>query len=191
MLSSSATQTSAALGQFSAFAKAFADSMTPRGDLNGDGKITLGEIKSFSYQRTAQFLAQAHISDRQDSLVTWSPSLPADTVLAVASKSAVASTDPVTPLKGKATRYVGSEDLAGYGKLAFFLYPGSRAVMVDARDSVEGTWQQSGNQYTIAFFNGAVIYHGTLNGTTLSGTASGPGARQRGRHSWNWSTTAR
>ncbi len=185
MFSSNATQTSSALGQFSAFAKAFADAMTPSGDLNRDGKVTLGEIQSYSQKRTDQLLAQSRINNPQQTIVAWSPSISRETPFAATSKLAK---DPVTTTlpTGNATRYVGSETLAGYGKLSFSLYPGGRTVMVDAMNTAEGTWQQNGNQYTFTFFTGSVIYQGTLNGATLSGSASSPGARTEERKTWNW-----
>lgn len=188
LLSSSSEQTSAALGNFSAFAKAFADSMTASGDLNRDGKITLAEIKDYSYKRTAQLLAQARITDRQDSIVAWSPSLSGNTLLGATQK--VQGGPAVVPLAGKATNWAGTENLAGYGKLSFAMYPGGRAVMTDAKDTVEGTWTKTGNQITLAFFNNSVIYAGTLNGATLSGTASSPGPRMEARRTWNFSVKA-
>ena len=184
MLSSSAEQTSAALGNYSAFAKAFADAMTPSGDLNRDGKITLGEIKEYSSRRTAQLLAGARLTARQDSSVTWSPSFSKDTLLGATQKL---QADPVkAPLTGKATQWAGTETLAGFGKLSFAMYPGGRAVMVDAANTTEGTWEKNDKQITLSFFNQAVVYIGTVNGATLSGTASSPAARMDARKTWNW-----
>jgi Caspase domain len=75
MLSSSAEQTSNALGNYSAFAKAFSDAMTGQADVNHDGLITLQEIRNYTYRRTTQLLKQNHNSGRQDSVVAWSPSM--------------------------------------------------------------------------------------------------------------------
>jgi hypothetical protein len=184
MLSSSATQTSAALGQYSAFAKAFADSMTASGDLNRDGRVTLDEIQTYSFRRTAQLLNQSRNQGRQDSIVAWSPSISKDTPFAVTgTPTTVAAKAPT----GNAKRWAGTESLAGYGKLSFALYPGGRAVMIDAKNTVEGTWQQTDNQVSLTFFDGSVVYSGTVNDSTMSGTATAPGARMDQRRSWTWS----
>ncbi len=190
MVSSSATQTSAALGQHSAFAKALADSMTNMGDLNKDGKITISEIQSASAKRTAQLLAQSRITDKQDTAVAWSPSISKDMLLAATIKSTIV--DPVKPPPtGVAQVYAGTESLAGFGKVQFSIYPDGRVLMVDARDTVEGVWQKSDQLITLAFFNGSVVYTGTFNGATLSGTATGPSSRQNAKKSWTWTTTQR
>ena len=83
MLSSSPDQLSNALGNFSAFAKAFADGMTGQADLNHDGRITLQEMRSFTRGRTAQLLKQANNSGRQDSVVSWSPSFSGEQTIGV------------------------------------------------------------------------------------------------------------
>src|SRR5207302_1506297 len=70
------------------------------------------------------------------------------------------------------TVWSGSERLSGYGKLSFRLRANNRATMHDARDTMEGTWHHSGSQVTLRFDDGRVVYRGTLNGDTLSGSAS-------------------
>jgi uncharacterized caspase-like protein len=82
MLSSSATELSNALGNYSAFAKAFADGMSGQADLNHDGRITLEELRTYTARRTAQLLKQNHNNGRQDSVVSWSPSLSGNVALA-------------------------------------------------------------------------------------------------------------
>jgi hypothetical protein len=81
---------------------------------------------------------------------------------------------------------VGTETLPGYGKLSFKTYKNGRAVMVDAKSTTEGIWRKQGNQFTLSFADGAVVYTGTLNGATLSGTATSPAARQEAVRSWTW-----
>ena len=80
-----------------------------------------------------------------------------------------------------------TETLPGYGKLSFALYSNGRAVMTDANSTAEGLWRQQGDQYTLSFENGAVVYTGALNGATLSGSATSPSARQEGLKTWTWS----
>lgn len=184
MLSSAANQTSAALGNYSAFAKALADAMTPSGDLNKDGKVTVSEIQVYSPKRTAQLLFESRMPSKQDSIVTWSPSISKDTPFAATVKLTADPAKP--PPAGTPTRWAGTETLAGFGKLSFALYPDGRAIMVDAKETTEGIWQRNDNQFTLSFYNGSVIYTGTLNGATLSGAATSPSARMDARKSWTW-----
>ncbi len=186
MLSSAADQTSAALGNYSAYAKAFADSMAGGADLNKDTKITLGEIQIYSKKRTGDLLASARSPNKQDPVVTWSPSLSKDATFAFAGKTTV---DVAKALpKDAPKRFEGTETLAGYGKLSFAIHAKGRVVMTDAKSTSEGIWQLQDNQYTLSFANGAVVYTGTLKGAVLSGTATSPGARQDEMKTWNWTT---
>jgi hypothetical protein len=75
----------------------------------------------------------------------------------------------------------GSENLDGFGALKFEFFPGGKVVMTDAKDRVDGTYTLNGGQVRLAFFNGTVIYSGTVNGPQLSGTAS------NGKSNWAWS----
>jgi TPR repeat protein len=87
-------------------------------------------------------------------------------------------------LPHRAGQWEGSETLAGFGKLSFTMLPKGKAVMDDARESTEGSWRQEGDQFTLTF-GGRVVYTGTLQGGTLSGTAS------NGKAKWNWTVRAR
>jgi uncharacterized caspase-like protein len=82
-LSSSASQESQALGQYSAFAKAFADGMAGKADLNHDGAITLRELASYSHRHTYELLRQAKNNSRQDSVMVWSSSFSPNMPLAL------------------------------------------------------------------------------------------------------------
>lgn len=171
MMSSSASQTSAALGQYSAFAKAFVDSMK-NGDLNHDKAITVGEIRQYSYKHTYELLRQRNMNDKQDSQVAWSPSISSNMPLAMLKRS---TSGPVVTNPGTTvslpTQWVGTENLAGFGKLAFHLHNGGKVTMTDTAGSSEGTWHRAGQQITLRFSNGRVVYSGMLNGSNLSGTA--------------------
>lgn len=184
MLSSAPHQESTAMGNFSAYAKAFADTMAGGGDLNRDSKITLGEIEFYSKKRTADLLAAARVPRRQDAIVTWSPSLSKETTLGYTGKA------PVEVAKALPTeaprRFVGTETLPGYGALSFALYSNGRAVMVDAKSTTEGIWRQQGDQFTLAFANGSIVYTGVQNGAVIAGTATSPSVRQQAMESWNW-----
>lgn len=82
LLSSSKSQTSAALGQYSAFAKAFVDGLAGKGDLNNDGTVTLAEIGRYAHLRTHSLLKDRKIKSTQDSQTFWSPSIPDNMPLA-------------------------------------------------------------------------------------------------------------
>ena len=75
-------QESANAGENGAFSKAFVEALTPVGDLDGDGKITLGEVAKFATKRTSELLEPS--KHKQDSAVVWFGSLSKDTPLAVA-----------------------------------------------------------------------------------------------------------
>ena len=180
MLSSSASQTSTALGKYSAFAKAFADSMVA-GDLNRDGAITIDEIRRDAFQRTHNLIKQHGMSAKQDSEVSWSPSLNGNLVVARISGGNVPQPQPQPTL---ARTWTGSESLQGFGRLSFELHNGGRAVMHDAAGTTQGVWQQSGNQITLQFDNGRIVYTGMMQGNTILGTA------RNDRTSWNFSVTA-
>lgn len=186
MLSSAADQTSTALGSYSAYAKAFADTMAGAGDLNRDTKITLGEIQAYSNQRTHELLVSSRSGSKQDSIVTWSPSFTKDAVLGHAGKNVVVAAAKPLPAE-RPVRWVGNENLPGFGKLAFNMYSNGRVVMEDAKSTSDGSWRREDNHYTLTFSNGAVVYTGTLNGNVLAGDATSPRTRQEGVRSWNWS----
>jgi hypothetical protein len=122
-------------------------------------------------------LRQNHNNAKQDSTILWSKSMTANTPLALLHGR------PSTPVQTTASQignWTGSETLADYGKLTFQMSSGGRAVMRDAKETSEGTWQQSGNQVTLRFYNGRVVYTGTVNGSNLSGSAN------NGRTQWNF-----
>jgi hypothetical protein len=74
----------------------------------------------------------------------------------------------------------GSETLAGYGKLTFALHQDGKATMYDAKDTVQGTWSQNGNQVTIQV---GAVYEGTISGSILSGQGTGNASP------WNFTVT--
>lgn len=88
-----------------------------------------------------------------------------------------------TPKKGTlaGTAWSGRETLVGFGPLTFEFEEGNNVTMIDARDTVPGTYKRNGAVITLSFDNGQVIYSGRINGKTMSGTARNP------RTTWNWS----
>lgn len=165
LLSSRSDQTSAALGQYSAYAKSVVDALAGPADRDGDGFITLGELRHYAYHHTHELRRQHGISPKQDSESAWSPSISDTFRLAAVPQARI---------------WVGGEDLSGYGKLAFHIYPNGWAVMVDSRGRWDGTWQHKDKTVILRFFNNTVVYTGKIALNTVSGTA------QNGRTSWTW-----
>ncbi len=69
-------------------------------------------------------------------------------------------------------RWVGSEDLKGYGQLVMELQDGGIAFMIDKDGRNQGTWGVQGNAVTLTFYKGTVAYRGTLAGNAITGTAN-------------------
>jgi len=78
------------------------------------------------------------------------------------------------------TTWVGSETLENYGRLEFRFSSDTQVTMIDAKETVPGTYMRNGNQITMTFFDGEVVYTGTVSGQTMSGTARNPGS------TWSW-----
>ncbi|SRR6266545_2957104 len=185
MLSSMPSQTSAALGQYSAFARAVVEGLAGEADMDGDGFVTLKELRLFAYERTYQLLKQRGLKVDQDGECHWSLSL-SDGMRLTKAGPRVAARPPETPptaTNSPTTDWVGSEDLGGYGRLAFRFLSSKRVVMIDSDGKTEGKWSQKGSQVTLSFDAGQLVYTGTFNGPTLSGTAS------NGRTTWNWTVS--
>lgn len=75
--------------------------------------------------------------------------------------------------------WVGTEDLPGYGRLEFQFFDGGRAVMIDARETVEGSFTRNGDSVTLTF-RGVATYSGTIRGNSMSGTA------RDDTRTWSW-----
>ncbi len=67
------------------------------------------------------------------------------------------------------TTWSGTENLSGFGKLAFRFEPDGKAVMIDAQSTVNGSWAQKGDEVTITFKN--CVYIGAIQGQTMTGNA--------------------
>jgi S1-C subfamily serine protease len=82
----------------------------------------------------------------------------------------------------RGTTWDGSETLPGFGKLRFQFVTDIQAIMVDAKETLRGSYIHTGNNVTITF-GGGVVYNGTINGNSMSGGAT------NGQTNWNWSVT--
>ncbi|HZZ80397.1 MAG TPA: hypothetical protein VFE62_17975 [Gemmataceae bacterium] len=79
--------------------------------------------------------------------------------------------------------YSGRETLAGYGSVTFRLFSNGKAVMVDAKETMNGTWARNNDTITLTFGGGNIVYTGTLDGQNLSGNATD------GRDNWSFSVS--
>ena len=77
-------------------------------------------------------------------------------------------------------RWFGSEDLQGYGDLMFAFSPNGVCLMTDKDGEHDGTWARTGNDVTLTFSGGAVVYRGVVAGRVIAGAATGRSG------TWNW-----
>jgi opacity protein-like surface antigen len=77
----------------------------------------------------------------------------------------------------------GRENLAGYGALTFEFEEGGSVTMIDAKETVPGSYKRTGQNITLSFFGGQAIYSGRINGKTMSGTA------RNAARNWSWQVT--
>jgi hypothetical protein len=78
------------------------------------------------------------------------------------------------------TSWKGCETLSGYGPLTFDFCKDGSAVMHDVDGCTNGTWQQLGQQVTLFFYEGRVVYVGTIDGDVISGGAANSSTQ------WQW-----
>jgi hypothetical protein len=76
------------------------------------------------------------------------------------------------------SRWMGEENLQGYGKLAFEFRKGNQVVMHDADGATPGSFTQHDNQVTMTF--GGTVYRGVVNGPAMTGAAT------NGKATWNF-----
>ncbi|MBI1830754.1 MAG: hypothetical protein HYR84_04805 [Planctomycetes bacterium] len=81
------------------------------------------------------------------------------------------------------SKWVGSEQLEGYGELEFHYRAGGVVIMIDTDGANQGTFRQVGSEVTMTFYDGRVVYQGRIQGNTMTGT----GRNQRG--SWNFTVS--
>lgn len=74
----------------------------------------------------------------------------------------------------------GKEDLGGYGDVSFAFRADKTVTMTDKDGESEGKWQLVGNQLTMFFYDGNVVYTGKVAGKVIDGRAS------NGRSQWKW-----
>ena len=81
------------------------------------------------------------------------------------------------------SEWVGQEDRPDSGSLRIVFVTPSIVLMLPAKGKVLGTWTKNGNDVTMRFRDGAVMYSGTLDGRSMKGTA------EDGEIRWSWSVT--
>jgi len=67
------------------------------------------------------------------------------------------------------TTWKGTETLGGFGSLQFQFERDGKAIRIDAKSTVNGSWTQNGNKVSVNFQN--CIYEGTIQGEVFTGTA--------------------
>ncbi|MFO0968456.1 MAG: caspase family protein [Gemmataceae bacterium] len=92
MTSSMGSQTSTALGRYSAYAQAVNEGLAGSADLDGDGFITLGELRRFAFHRT-HALVRRTSQPEQDGECEYSLSLSENVKLAVSTVQTVFETE--------------------------------------------------------------------------------------------------
>jgi hypothetical protein len=75
----------------------------------------------------------------------------------------------------------GGETLANYGRLTFRFGPGDTVEMIDTDGSQTGKYSRSGRSVMLRFYEGRVIYSGTLEDDIIYGSG------RNGRTSWTFS----
>jgi Uncharacterized protein conserved in bacteria (DUF2135) len=88
------------------------------------------------------------------------------------------NSSPIAALRGT---WSGKEELQGYGALTFEFEPGGVCFTADKLSRQQGTWKRVDDNVTLTFYNGYVVYRGSVFGRTISGTASNE------KNSWRWS----
>ncbi|MCI0683285.1 MAG: trypsin-like peptidase domain-containing protein [Gemmataceae bacterium] len=94
---------------------------------------------------------------------------------------------PLLPQPGQTSNlsgstWDGSETLPGFGRLRFQFVGNIQVIMIDAKETMRGSFVHTGNIVTLTF-GGGVVYNGIINGNSMSGSAS------NGRTNWTWSVT--
>ena len=83
-----------------------------------------------------------------------------------------------------ASAWKGQEDLGNFGPLTFQFQVEQKVTMIDAHNTIDGSFSQDGASVQIQF--GDCVYEGTINGNVMSGTARFTSGSNAGV-TWNWS----
>lgn len=81
------------------------------------------------------------------------------------------------------SEWVGQEERPGFGNLKIVFASSSIVLLLPAKGKAIGTWTKRGNEVTLRFMNGGVVYSGTIDGRTIKGSA------EDGQQKWAWSTS--
>ncbi|MFO0968457.1 MAG: hypothetical protein U0793_23115 [Gemmataceae bacterium] len=92
---------------------------------------------------------------------------------------------PPRPLALANTSWAGGETLRGYGRLTFRFGPGKTVDMIDTDGTTPGTYSRSGASVTLQFYDGTVVYSGTLQDNIIHGSG------RHGPDSWTFSVRLR
>ncbi|MBM3995975.1 MAG: hypothetical protein FJ303_17765 [Planctomycetes bacterium] len=81
------------------------------------------------------------------------------------------------------SRWVGQEQLEGYGDLEFVFRASGVVIMIDTDGANQGTYRQVGTDVVMTFYDGRVVYQGRMQGNTMTGTG------RNARGSWSFTVT--
>jgi hypothetical protein len=171
--SSSATQFSFDGTSNSLYTQYLLEGLRGKADADRNGYVSLVEATSYAGQMLQKADKGKAAKDQQNS--TWSRPTNIDMHMPIAKLTngyTGGTTGGTTGGATNGTVYSGTENLKGYGNLSFTLQSGGKAVMHDAKSTVNGTWSRNGNQVTLTFSQVGATYHGTMNGFEISGTAT-------------------
>jgi hypothetical protein len=130
--------------------------------------------------RTAQQTFALWDSSRwQNGPAPISPSGPSPAVQPATNVPAGPTTGQTATLANKIL--VGTESLGGYSRLEFRFGADGKVTMMDRDGSTPGTYTQQGNTIVLSFYQGTVVYTGTYDGQSLTGSA------RNGQTTWNFS----
>lgn len=144
----------------SLYTRLLLEALNGKADMNKDGLISLAEVDAYV---SGQLALKA---GNPESTLLRPANVPSSLPLA---KLQVQTASAAAPLAG--TTWSGKECVSGYSALTFQFQSGGKVTMIDAQNTVHGTYTQDGNAVTITL-PGVAVYTGTVNGASLTGQGS-------------------
>jgi hypothetical protein len=169
LASSKANQTSLDGKSNSLYTQYLLEGLKGKADTDHNGLVSLNEAATYARNALNGYDKGKKAADQQNS--TWSHPTNIDANLPLA-KLTNGYIGGGTGQAVGAMIFQGTENLAGYGKLAFTLESGNKVIMRDAKSTVNGTWTRTGNDVTLSFPTVHATYRGTMNGFQISGFAT-------------------
>jgi hypothetical protein len=167
--SSAANQSSLDGDTNSLYTKYLLQGLYGKADTNHDGYVSLVEATSYAGQMLQNYDKGKKAGDQQNS--TWSRPTNINMHLPIAKLTPgyIGGNSGDVAGANDLMVYSGTENLKGYGKLAFHFQTGGKVIMHDAKSTIHGTWSKNGNQVTLSFTEVGATYHGTMSGFQIFG----------------------